>query len=70
MWWQDLMMGFWNRLAAWVVLVAHAFDAWDRFAFYDTGRSGTWYGFGFLVEAGPGRLGVFGRDGAHRGRSG
>lgn len=68
MWWQDLLWGFWNGVSAWVVLIAHAFNAWDRFPLYDTQRSGNWYDFGFLLGAGGPVLGAFGRksDGRRR----
>lgn len=66
MWWQDLLWGFWNGLSAWVVLIAHAFDAWDRFPLYHGARSGNWYDFGFLVGAGSPFLGAFGSK--NRGR--
>ena len=62
MWWQDLLWGLWNGASAWVVLIAHAFDAWNRFPFYDTERSGNWYDLGFLIGAGSPFLGVFGRN--------
>jgi hypothetical protein len=67
MWWQDLLWGFWNGLSAWVVLIAHAFDAWDRFPFYNGARSGNWYDFGFLAGAGSPFLGAFGSK--NRGRN-
>jgi hypothetical protein len=51
MWWKDLLLGFWNGLSAWVVLIAHAFGAWKRFPVYDVPRGGNWYDFGFLVGA-------------------
>jgi hypothetical protein len=60
MWWEDALWGFWNGLSAWIVLIAHAFGAWERFPFYDVNRSGNWYDFGFLVGAGSPLLGVFG----------
>jgi hypothetical protein len=60
MWWQDLLWGFWNGLSAWVVLIAHVFDAWKRFPFYNEARSGNWYDIGFLVGAGSPFLGAFG----------
>lgn len=66
MWWQDFLWGFWNGFTAWIVLIAHVFDAWERFPFYDAGRRGNWYDFGFLVGAGSPFLGVFGRGQASR----
>ena len=60
MWWQDLLWGAWNGITAWVVLVAHAFDAWNRFPFYNQVRSGNWYDLGFLLGAGSPFLGAFG----------
>ena len=59
MWWQDLLWGFWNGLTAWVVFIAHLFGAWQRFPFYNVGRGGGWYDFGFLVGAGSPLLGAF-----------
>jgi hypothetical protein len=52
MWWEDLLWGFWNGLTAWIVLIAHVFDWWERYPFYNEGRSGNWYDFGFLLGAG------------------
>jgi hypothetical protein len=60
MWWQDLLWGFWNGLTAWIVLIVHVFDGWDRYAVYDTLRRGNWYDFGFLVGAGSPLLGALG----------
>ena len=60
MWWQDALWGFWNGLSAWVVLIAHAFDAWDQYPFYNEARSGNWYDFGFLIGAGSPFLGASG----------
>ena len=54
MWWQDALWGYWNGLSAWVVLIAHAFDAWDQYPFYNAARSGNWYDLGFLIGAGSG----------------
>lgn len=61
MWWLDLLWGIWNGLTAWVVLIAHAFGAWDGFPFYNVERSGNWYDFGFLLGAGSPFLGLFRR---------
>ncbi len=63
MWWQDLLWGFWNGLTARIILIAHVFGGWERFPFYDGGRGGNWYDFGFLVGAGSPLLGVLGRGG-------
>ncbi len=60
MWWQDLLWGFWNGLSAWVVLIVHAFGAWDGFPVYNDARGGNWYDFGFLVGAGSPLLGILG----------
>lgn len=60
MWWQDALWGFWNGLSAWVVLIAHAFDAWDQYPFYNEARSGNWYDLGFLIGAGSPLLGAAG----------
>ena len=68
MWWQDLLWGFWNGLSAWVVLIAHAFDAWHRFPLYNLNRSGNWYDFGFLLGAGSPFLGAAGGNGSRRRR--
>jgi hypothetical protein len=66
MWWQEFLWGFWNGLSAWIVLIAHAFGAWDGFPFYNFGRSGNWYDFGFLVDAGSPIFGIFGPKGGSR----
>jgi hypothetical protein len=60
MWWTDLLWGFWNGITAWIVLIVHAFGGWDQFPFYDRGRSGNWYDFGFLAGAGSPFLGAMG----------
>jgi hypothetical protein len=60
MWWQDLLWGVWNGVTAWIVLLAHVFGTWERFPFYDVGRSGNWYDLGFLLGAGAPVLGVLG----------
>ena len=57
MWWEDLLWGFWNGLTAWVVLIMHAFGAWDQFPFYNLARASNWYNFGFLLGAGSPLLG-------------
>ena len=58
MWWEDLLWGIWNGLSAWVILIVHAFGAWERYPFYNEGRSGQWYDFGFLIGAGSPFLGM------------
>lgn len=58
MWFADLFAGFWNGLIAWPVLILHVFDVWDGHEFYNTGRSGNWYDFGFLVGAGSPMFGA------------
>lgn len=63
MWWQDLLWGAWNGLSAWVVLIVHAFGAWEAFPFYNQARAGNWYDLGFLAGAGSPFLGAFGRRG-------
>ena len=60
MWGQDLLWGLWNGITAWIVLVVHVFGGWERYAVYDTARSGNWYDVGFLVGAGSPLLGAFG----------
>ncbi len=60
MWWQDLLWGAWNGFSAWVVLIAHAFDAWNEYPFFNTARSSNWYDLGFLLGAGSPFLGIFG----------
>jgi hypothetical protein len=60
MWWHDLLWGFWNGLTAWIVLIAHVFDAWESQPVYDPIRAGNWYDFGFLIGAGAPLLGAFG----------
>ena len=58
MWWQDFLWGRWNGITAWIVLIAHVFDWWERFPLYDVERSGNWYDFGFLIGAGSPLLGT------------
>jgi hypothetical protein len=60
MWWEDALWGLWNGLSAWVVLIAHVFDAWDEYPVYNVERGGNWYDLGFLLGAGSPILGVFG----------
>ena len=43
MWWQDFLWGFWNGLTAWAVLIAHAFNAWEQFPFFNFKRDNNWY---------------------------
>ena len=69
MWWQDVLWGLWNGLTAWVILIAHAFGAWDRFPFYNTLRSGNWYDLGFLIGAGSPLLGAASGRGQSRRRT-
>jgi hypothetical protein len=52
MWWRNVLWGFWNGLTAWIVLIAHAFGAWQRFPLYDSARKSNWYALGFLIGAG------------------
>jgi hypothetical protein len=68
MWWQDLLWGYWNGVSAWVVLVAHVFDAWHRFPLYNAHRSGNWYDVGFLLGAGSPFLGALGGRDSNRRR--
>jgi hypothetical protein len=65
MWWQDLLWGLWNGLTAWFVLIAHIFNAWEKYPIYDIDRAGNWYDFGFLAGAGSPFFGMF----SARGRS-
>jgi hypothetical protein len=60
MWWQDLLWGFWNGLTAWIILIAHIFNAWEKYPFYDVARAGNWYDAGFLIGAGSPFAGTFG----------
>ncbi len=60
MWWQDVLMGFWNGLTAWIVLVVHVLGGWAQYPLYDAARSGNWYDLGFLVGAGSTFLGAAG----------
>ena len=60
MWWHDLLWGVWNGVTAWIVLIAHVFGAWERYAVYDVERAGNWYDFGVLLGAGSPRLGRIG----------
>lgn len=69
MWWQDVLWGLWNGLSAWVVLIAHAFGAWERFPFYNVARSGNGYDLGFLIGAGSPLLGAAGGRGQSRHRT-
>lgn len=67
MWWEDLLWGFWNGFTAWIVLIAHVFDWWERYPFYNTERAGNWYDFGFLLGAGSPFLGAGGAGSKGRG---
>lgn len=29
MWWADLLWGFWNGIAVWIVLIVHVFGGWE-----------------------------------------
>jgi hypothetical protein len=60
MWWQDLLLGFWNGLTAWIVLIVHVFGGLRTFPFFDVARNGNWYDFGFLLGAGSPLLGALG----------
>jgi hypothetical protein len=60
-WWQDLLLGFWNGLTAWIVLIVHAFGGWREYPFYDVANGGNWYDFGFLLGAGSPLLGALGQ---------
>ena len=60
MWWEDALMGFWNGLTAWIVLVVHVLGGWAQYPLYDAARSGNWYDWGFLVGAGSPFLGAAG----------
>jgi hypothetical protein len=62
MWWQDLVLGFWNGLTAWIVLLVHVFGGWQEFPLYDVARRGNWYDFGFLLGAGSPFLGAAGKN--------
>jgi hypothetical protein len=52
MWWKDLLRGFWNGLAAWVVLAVHACGGWQEYPVFDAARATNWYTAGFLLGAG------------------
>ena len=52
MWWRHLLWGLWNGMTAWVVLIAHAFGAWNRQPIFDATRTSNWYALGFLIGAG------------------
>ena len=60
-------LGFWNGLTAWFVLIAHIFNAWEKYPIYDIDRAGNWYDFGFLAGAGSPFFGMF--NARHRGGS-
>jgi len=60
MWWQDVLLGCWNGLSAWAVLIVHAFGGWQEYPLFDSARGGNWYDFGFLLGAGSPLLGMFG----------
>ncbi|MGE0133700.1 MAG: hypothetical protein AB7L91_06600 [Dehalococcoidia bacterium] len=62
----DFLWGLWNGLTAWPVLIAHAFDWWDRFPVYNVQRDSGWYQFGFLIGAGL----LFGGSAGGAGRKG
>jgi hypothetical protein len=56
----DVVWGFWNGLAAWLVLIVHVFGGWSDYPVFDFARAGNWYDFGFLVGAGSPLLGAAG----------
>ena len=60
MWWQDLLIGYWNGVTSWIVFLVHLFGAWGQFPLYDAARSGGWYDLGFLIGAGSPLLGAAG----------
>ena len=31
MWWQNLLLGLWNGITAWVILIAHVFGGWEHY---------------------------------------
>ncbi|HLU34120.1 MAG TPA: hypothetical protein VKZ61_00015 [Thermomicrobiales bacterium] len=66
MWWHDLLWGIWNGLTAWIVLIAHVFNALEGQPVYDSLRAGNWYDFGFLLGAGSPFLGMFGGSKSRR----
>ena len=55
---EDFLWGFWNGLTAWIILVVHVFNGWERFPIYNLGRDGGRYQFGFLLGAGSPVLGA------------
>ena len=59
MWWHDLLWGLWNGITAWIVLIAHVFNALEGQPVYDVTRAGNWYDVGFLLGAGSPFLGMF-----------
>jgi hypothetical protein len=69
MWWQDLLLGFWNGLTAWIVLIVHMFGGWKEFPFYNVARSGSWYDIAFLLGAGSPFLGALGAGSRKSARS-
>jgi hypothetical protein len=56
----DALMGFWNGLTAWAVMIVHLFGGWPGYPVYDAARQGNWYDFGFLVGAGSPFFGALG----------
>ncbi|WP_250546185.1 hypothetical protein [Paenarthrobacter sp. DKR-5] len=66
LWWQDVLLGFWNGLTGWIVLIVHLFGAWKEFPVYNVSRTGGWYDFGFLAGAGSPLLGGWGARAGRR----
>jgi hypothetical protein len=60
MWWEQLLWGLWHGIRAWIVFIAHVFNAWESHAVYDAARASNWFDFGFLLGAGSPFLGIFG----------
>ena len=58
---EDLLLGLWNGLTAWPLLLLHVVGIWDRFPVYNVLKDGGWYQFGFLLGAGSPFMGIFGK---------
>ena len=56
----DVLMGIWNGLTAWAVVIVHLFGGWPDYPVYDVARRGNWYDFGFLIGAGSPFFGALG----------
>ncbi len=58
---ENILLGLWNGLTAWPLLILHIFGILAQFPVYDVARDTAWYQFGFLIGAGSPLLGLLRR---------